>query len=988
MTAAALTALAACSDEIYSGGALGSGRRVSVSVNYEAATPTDVVVTRSGATTEENKLQNLQIFIFSAETDSIVGYEWIDTDLNQDGGVGEVKQMSALSGKCYIYGVANVSNEKDNNITADYNVGKDDSGDYPIPLSSTDITENGSLWTDAQVTGGNSKLTLEKFKKIVFNRNTGIEVSTAFLMCGVMNNGNPVNIDDVGNISPLDAYGNADTSGNKVIKLRRVVSKITVNINAGYKTNPDDDATLTNKKTLNDGTEVKLSFKPTSCAIVNIPQTGRLVEGTSGTTESTFTTADTELYDATTTNSEDAVKQYTLTSRYLPENLQTASKPDEIKEWIDREKDNGGDNDASTKTFTNAPENATYLKISGTYTETTTSSVSAKVTTMANTTYYVHLGEFGKEKGYTDFKVERNCHYIYNIYVRGVDEIDTEVEKDTEKQTNGAVEGLRVSLTDDSEIYEVDSHYGQLNMTFPASCVVPDKVEEPTEYFLYFFFKDWRFTSKVLKISKTEKGGELIIKQQDGTDESGIMKWTDPEESLETLKGYLDWIEFTDGIGDDGKGVDYTVAKKKQNDGDKTALKDIFTVIGELIDKKIEDYNYDSTTKDDGADWKKEYTCYINENFYEGKLWNEFTNQPPRYAYICKDLMSSHDMRSISGAVIYGISQKSIQTYYDPTLASTTNAFGCETDCEDNYGNRSSNAGDSIKLKDGREYWSGANESWYGRESFVAGIRAIWINGEQLNWNLLRGVGYDTDKAKDVTCYEAAQFACMSRNRDLNGNGVIDDNEMRWYTPTMAQYTGLFIGQYAIDAEARLFTGNTKNLTEPDGEGGYLKRGAPAYHYWACYPNGVDGKYDNERHIYWSEEGMATASANPGTVNASDSAPWGVRCLRDLPKNTEDINSKPERIYTFNNRKFSIHTLSSDGVRSTKTAHDLAPHEESGVYSYLNKPAMGFVVAENVIGPTNYNSLTGDASTICSSYSEDDESDKGKWRAPNLMELC
>ena len=37
--------------------------------------------------------------------------------------------------------------------------------------------------------------------------------------------------------------------------------------------------------------------------------------------------------------------------------------------------------------------------------------------------------------------------------------------------------------------------------------------------------------------------------------------------------------------------------------------------------------------------------------------------------------------------------------------------------------------------------------------------------------------------------------ACMSRNRDENGNGRIDADEVKWYLATVDQYKGLWIGE-------------------------------------------------------------------------------------------------------------------------------------------------------------------------------------------------
>lgn len=49
----------------------------------------------------------------------------------------------------------------------------------------------------------------------------------------------------------------------------------------------------------------------------------------------------------------------------------------------------------------------------------------------------------------------------------------------------------------------------------------------------------------------------------------------------------------------------------------------------------------------------------------------------------------------------------------------------------------------------------------------------------------------------------------MQRNRDLNGNGKIDPDEVRWYMAAIDQLSDLWIGENSFDAEARLFKGST-----------------------------------------------------------------------------------------------------------------------------------------------------------------------------------
>ena len=55
---------------------------------------------------------------------------------------------------------------------------------------------------------------------------------------------------------------------------------------------------------------------------------------------------------------------------------------------------------------------------------------------------------------------------------------------------------------------------------------------------------------------------------------------------------------------------------------------------------------------------------------------------------------------------------------------------------------------------------------------------------------------------------KAAFAACLSRNRDLNGNGTIDIDEIRWYMPSINEYIRIGMGATAISNEAQLYFGD------------------------------------------------------------------------------------------------------------------------------------------------------------------------------------
>ena len=46
--------------------------------------------------------------------------------------------------------------------------------------------------------------------------------------------------------------------------------------------------------------------------------------------------------------------------------------------------------------------------------------------------------------------------------------------------------------------------------------------------------------------------------------------------------------------------------------------------------------------------------------------------------------------------------------------------------------------------------------------------------------------------------YDTGAFACLQRNRDNNGNGMIDEDEIKWYLPSYNQMLNTYIGKATI----------------------------------------------------------------------------------------------------------------------------------------------------------------------------------------------
>jgi len=911
----------ACSEDVFNSFAEGDERNVTVNIPYRMLSPKVVSMTR--ASSSENALNNLQVFIFD-ETGSLTGYKYVSgtSNLQQDGAKGSIA-IKTKTGKARIYAVANVP-------TSIYSVNSPN-GEYNIP------TNGGEAWSEADVQAGNkSGFTLNVLMKCSFLRAADqFHITESnFLMSGMMNDGELCNIKGDGTLTPLTSEGATNTAENAdLIKLNRIVSKL--------------------KFVVKEGTGV--TFKPTGYEIHNIPRQSALIKDGSNVNvepagfETMKGTFDLSNMTRETVNG-DEVRSYMFENIYLPENIQNHNRQAMPTSWLDREKDNGYE--YAEKTFTTAPENGTYLLLTGSYSGPFTDE---EVTGTAEATakYFIHLGDFSSGEDWSDFNVERNCSYIYTLTIHGINSISAEVTKETAEQTNGSAEGIVLNLKN-GEVYAVDSHYGQLDFTFERNNITTENNGNENEQLslMYFLARDIQGTTGVCRLSKDANGNYSLETEYNSmwngttlTNEYNAADW-EPKSA--------NWIKFMDGSDRDYPGES------------SSELKGLVCVLKELIDNKDNDSFW--------TDGKKTYTCFIDENFYSDRYWSEFVNTDPRYIYICKELHNSTDKRSIKGAVIYGIQQKSIQTAYNLNEAATVNACGCETDHDDNYGNHSSNVGDKLILYWGSRSTVSNSDSWNGRSNMLQELDNSSSGAFGKNDRSWAQLSKDVGASGKIQRYRWAQYSCMSRNRDINGDGTIQDDEVRWYAPTMQQYFGLFIGENAIIPEAHLFTGKTSDLQT---SWSWTKRKAPALHYWSSAKE--------TQFVYWSEEGIATSDMRVGQ-GGGDSAPWAVRCIRNLPKGKGSANvDTPDKYYSFDaaNREILLTSMNAYAVRTSIQTEELPAHNETSV---INKPAHKFAVAKKTSSSATSVNVTTDAATVCSQYHEDGDGG-AKWRAPNLMEL-
>ena len=220
---------------------------------------------------------------------------------------------------------------------------------------------------------------------------------------------------------------------------------------------------------------------------------------------------------------------------------------------------------------------------------------------------------------------------------------------------------------------------------------------------------------------------------------------------------------------------------------------------GKAVKKLKTNQTISTTERNDGiiitnvdGKYVARFTAFVNEYYYyrhpltHEKLttWSVLTNKIPREMIIAMSTDVSADGNSSYSQIYSYISQLSMQTFYN-SRSMAINAFGIETYNEtpiipfgspNVYGTLDDSDGRNNQIRllnedpDGNQYgdWNNyidaSQNGWYSTTST-----------DRTKHKLKESAYKGADQNKDAYAY----YACLSRNRDLNGNGVIDENETK-----------------------------------------------------------------------------------------------------------------------------------------------------------------------------------------------------------------
>ena len=1023
IAATTLTCTSCVDDDLISNKAdVVEGELITISLNFAAVPSTDVRITRATGS-DLSDLSDIVICVFHGNDNG--SFEQIVT--NYEGGGLTVNGNTVGDNGERRYNVSFESTSGEKKLIAVANVAD---GAFWENL----ITDLTAAYNEKKTFDQVKAIVAEMSQKLVNQAGTteGMQpfhvTSSSQMLISGWNEGVVFGTDDA-----VTNYGTYGDAGNQVaIKMKRAMAHITFNIAA----NPSG---------------AKGTFTPTSFRVYNIPTKSYLTNGISETLLTTGV-ADVEYVNTALENIGTAQGGNYSFNFYMPENVQEKKN---VGAYNDRDVWTGASGaSAENKTWTNAPQNSTFVVISGTYEGT---AQGQPVT--ANVEYTIHLGDFSDSGSMGNFSVERNYSYTYNVSVLGVDNIIVEAQKQGGEEFQNGAEGSVYDNAHTVYSYNLDAHYEQVyleyNLSDIANSLGQGLSEQPLDDaianqliliiqseamdYTHEYSDEAPYTTRnkrgtlspykiyadAVRSAKDPAAAKAAV--LDGAGEGMAptkgfdYKWIEflpqtDENMISAYPGISSWAkedltgEKTDGNEMNNKeyyaGAD---GETNQGNGDPTKLIDVYDVIvemGKAIKQIYNDGNKNGIPSSEkieisnaGNDYVARFTAFVNEYYYlrhpltgaKATSWSVMTNKIPREMIIAMSTETSTDGNSSYSKIHSYISQLAMQTFYNDRVTSI-NAFGMETYNETPlsiaFGTPISTTG--LTDNDGRK-----------NQKILIGASSspFWSNYISLSYNgWTASVGTNRTEHKLSKAYKNAYSACMSRNRDLNGNGQIDENEIRWFLPSLNEYIRMGIGNNGISSAAQLYMGDKTTMDKSLYPTNYVNDGA------LYYTSSEDAK-----RVYWAIE-----MGSYGPVDKwSGSGPFPIRCIRNLP--ATDI-SRINDVVSDATYKYYDNTSPNVIVFKDRLVSSLYRQRASGSLEIHNEDedpnsfydgifvAEDFLYTENYLGKTyrtfklgdiiGYNgtvtwsggrySNNGTMTNPCAGYDQDGYTN---WRVPNLVEL-
>ena len=770
------------------------------------------------------------------------------------------------------------------------------------------------------------------------------------------------------------------------LKLKRLDSKINFKFVTG--TRPDENG------------QVAKSFQALRWKVVNVPVTSRVIEDpdkdsymaspTISTPEEYaeaakyFFDTDWVNYERAETSKDMSFSFYMMENRQTPKNSSFKSYNDRSREvktsaglnsyvhvdYIDKRGRNVSKN---IKQFVNANDFSTYVVVEGRVEMDLHDDDKGKVLG-ADVVYLIHLGDWNatihpdgiysgdKYSNVDNFGVKRNYSYNYTVTINSVNNIRVEVENETEITENQPGATGMVTIAKE-EIAVCDAHYVSKTMTFHAKNFV--KVGMDGSMTDVSNTLTWKVKTPFCDGSPRIENGidipegldykwvhfRLNKKASDGSYYSDQRRkyTTRPFAYSEVYRDAYDNMEDDNTPGLAGY----------HNDG----VMDIIDIVKYIKDqaKLYVDYNnargerpytgdFDNGLVNGVADPEGPKICvtaFVDEYYYEEHpltgvkdqtLWKQFVNKPDRTMHILSDSSVSKDLESSTTGSVITIQQHSIQSFFDTDESETAlhTAWGLE------------------HMDEFPDMWQwGANTSAGNTDLFNGMLNTCKLWGlcdpssttfiTEVPWSNYMNIEVNNDTPqllKDGT-HNTLRYSCMTRNRDNNGDGKIDRDEVRWYAASIRQLIGIYVGEGVISPTSRLYNRSPEDR----------KNSTPSK--WMQHVCSSTWQGNGES-LVWAEEGISTGPYGAGQEGALEE--MSVRCVRnfgmdanhsleDLPQDYVQKEQNPDNGATVYNLSF-VNKASLRDYSSIELPLHLENEKENYLYEKF-EVATEFVSSES-----------------------------------------
>lgn len=573
----------------------------------------------------------------------------------------------------------------------------------------------------------------------------------------------------------------------------------------------------------------------------------------------------------------------------------------------------------------NAPENSTYVVVKGAYKEYKLDADNKKsLKYTGDVSYKIHLGDFSAANGndYNDFNVLRNTAYTYDVTINGVEKIIVEAKKEEADYENGA-EGYIIDASQSKMIYTLDAHYETVQLRIPVDGLF-----------------DSGNASKSLNIS-------VSTPMMPEANRNQMIDWSIINGSMTDEAFYaaydLKWVEFVPTINE--AFATYPGSADREGKDKAFYIRDFVKELKTAIDEINSDVKTSKVTitKDNGENVVFA-TCFVNEYYYDNEPWPLFVGKENRTLNFIQAPAVSDDKNSIYAQTLFSFSQKSIETPFK--YNASINGFGMETynesgalplhpeirpgesnktDIELNKDAMRSKASDALNGRANMLTQAGisvGSSVWYGDKGYVNEGGYSYEGQTSMTYN------------KMIGDYAYAYAACMQRNRDNNGDKVIDGDEVRWYLASVNQYRTIWLGEKGYPASTALYTGDLSKIVSSYDDKSISYDHQPHY-----FTNS-----DWENRIFWAIEGSSTGRYNTDYMYEAQQ----IRCVRNLSKvESETSEMTPDGEWYWDSANagalYIASNLSEKATRSLGMVGEYAAHNERASQNTLPQ---AFVMAK------------------------------------------